>query len=49
MLGAVSPTLAGIAGRAIVKLLEHGISRRLSPATFDLLPLGYLLVAEKPA
>jgi SAM-dependent methyltransferase len=48
-LGALSPALAGFTGRAAVRLLKRGISRTLSRASFDLLPLGYTLVAHKPA
>ena len=47
-LGAISPTLAGLAGRAAVKMLKRGLARKLSPATFEILPLGYILVARKP-
>lgn len=47
-LGAVSPALAGIVGRGVAKLLLRGVGRKLSPRTFELLPLGYTLVARKP-
>jgi SAM-dependent methyltransferase len=47
-LGALSPALAGVAGRAIAHVLNRGIARRLSPKTFEVLPLGYTLVARKP-
>ena len=48
-LGILSDRLAGIAGRIAANLLRGGRARRLAPAAFEALPLGYLLVARKPA
>jgi SAM-dependent methyltransferase len=46
-LGAISPKLAGLMGRAVVKILQRGAARKLSSTTFEQLPLGYILVARK--
>lgn len=46
-LGALSPAVAGLTGRGIAKFLQRGVARKLSPGTFELLPLGYTLVAQK--
>jgi SAM-dependent methyltransferase len=48
-LGAVSMPLAGWTGSLFAKLFGGGLSRRLSSQGYAKLPLGYLLVAEKPA
>jgi SAM-dependent methyltransferase len=48
-LGALSTRLAGWAGNLFAKLFSGGLSRRLSSQGYAKLPLGYLLVAEKPA
>lgn len=48
-LGALSPALAGIAGRAVARILLRKVAQKVSPGTFELLPLGYTLVARKPA
>lgn len=48
-LGAVSMPLAGWTASLLAKLLRGGLSRRLSPHGHAKLPLGYVLVAEKPA
>jgi SAM-dependent methyltransferase len=48
-LGTISVRLAGAAGSLFAKLLGGGLSQRLSPRGHAKLPLGYLLVAEKPA
>lgn len=47
-LGAASPALAGFVGRGVARLLAGGLARRLSPKTYDQLPLGYTLVARRP-
>ncbi|MGB3469653.1 MAG: class I SAM-dependent methyltransferase [Erythrobacter sp.] len=41
--------LAGGLGRVATFLLRGGRSKRLAPEAFEALPLGYLLVARKPA
>jgi SAM-dependent methyltransferase len=48
-LGTLSMRLAGVAGSLFAKVLGNGLSRRLSPKGSAKLPLGYVLVAEKPA
>lgn len=47
--GALNMRLAGWLANVFSKLLGKGLSRRLSPQAFERLPLGYLLVAEKPS
>ncbi|MDF1835887.1 MAG: class I SAM-dependent methyltransferase [Alteraurantiacibacter sp. bin_em_oilr2.035] len=47
-LGAVNTRLAGWTASQMAKALSRGISKRLSPAGYEKLPLGYLLVAQKP-
>lgn len=47
-LGILSDRLAGVAGRIAGRFLRGGRARRLAPAAFEALPLGYLLVARKP-
>lgn len=48
-LGAINPALAGFVGRGVARMLSGGLARRLSPSTYDQLPLGYTLVARRPA
>nr|WP_247710918.1 class I SAM-dependent methyltransferase [Qipengyuania aestuarii] len=47
-LGIISDRLAGVAGRIAANLLRGGRARRIAPAAFEALPMGYLLVARKP-
>ena len=48
-LGILSDRLAGIAGRIVSRLLRRQRAKRIAPAAFEALPLGYLLVARKRA
>lgn len=47
-LGTLSLAMAGFVGRGIARLLGRGLARKLSPSTFEQLPLGYTMVARKP-
>lgn len=48
-LGLLSDRLAGLAGRMGARVLRGGISRKLAPGAFEALPLGYLMIAQKPS
>lgn len=41
--------LAGWCAELFIRILGNGLSRRAAPRSYAKLPLGYLLVAEKPA
>lgn len=48
-LGILSDHLAGAMGRLAARFLRGGQAKRIAPAAFEAMPLGYLLVARKPA
>lgn len=48
-IGAVNMRIAGWVSNLAVRLLRGGLSKRLSAKGYEKMPLGYLLVAEKPA
>lgn len=47
-MGAINARMAGWLARPLARVLSGGVARRLSPAGFEKLPLGYVLVAQKP-